>query len=86
MPKQRQTGLFSATQAKAVEKLLKFGLRNPMRMTVSREGEVTLGESLDEAKQEQKAADVAPKELENFYVVRIFVCIFILIERLNLVC
>nr|XP_006819939.1 PREDICTED: ATP-dependent RNA helicase DDX55-like [Saccoglossus kowalevskii] len=34
MPKQRRTGLFSATQTDEVEKLIRAGLRNPVRITV----------------------------------------------------
>ena len=68
IPKQRQTGLFSATQAKAVEQLLKFGLRNPVRITVSREGEVNVGTSV-QAVNTEATVDVAPRELENFHLV-----------------
>ncbi|KAI6242600.1 putative ATP-dependent RNA helicase DDX55-like protein [Aphelenchoides fujianensis] len=66
IPKQRHTGLFSATQAKEVEELLKFGLRNPVRITVGSDGAVQVGESMDEVKQQQKT-EVAPKELQNYY-------------------
>eukprot|EP00050_Salpingoeca_kvevrii_P001960 m.184068 g.184068 ORF g.184068 m.184068 type:complete len:609 (-) comp10499_c1_seq1:65-1891(-) len=34
LPKQRRTGLFSATQAKEVEALVRAGLRNPVRVCV----------------------------------------------------
>nr|XP_061800726.1 ATP-dependent RNA helicase DDX55-like [Nerophis lumbriciformis] len=34
LPKQRRTGLFSATQTQEVEKLVRAGLRNPMRIAV----------------------------------------------------
>lgn len=34
IPKQRRTGLFSATQAKEVEELVLFGLRNPVTVTL----------------------------------------------------
>jgi ATP-dependent RNA helicase DDX55/SPB4 len=34
LPKQRRTGLFSATQTEAVEELARAGLRNPMRVAV----------------------------------------------------
>ncbi|XP_018469310.2 DEAD-box ATP-dependent RNA helicase 18-like [Raphanus sativus] len=34
LPKQRRTGLFSATQTEAVEELAKAGLRNPVRVEV----------------------------------------------------
>ena len=35
LPKQRRTGLFSATQTSAVEKLIRVGLRNPIRINVT---------------------------------------------------
>jgi ATP-dependent RNA helicase DDX55/SPB4 len=34
LPKQRRTGLFSATQTKEVEALIRAGLRNPVRVAV----------------------------------------------------
>jgi ATP-dependent RNA helicase DDX55/SPB4 len=34
LPKQRRTGLFSATQTEAVEELSRAGLRNPVRVEV----------------------------------------------------
>ncbi len=34
LPKQRRTGLFSATQTEAVEELARAGLRNPVRVEV----------------------------------------------------
>ncbi|EFJ12594.1 hypothetical protein SELMODRAFT_123861 [Selaginella moellendorffii] len=37
LPKQRRTGLFSATQTQAVEELSKAGLRNPVRVEVRSE-------------------------------------------------
>ncbi|CAA0822464.1 DEAD-box ATP-dependent RNA helicase 18, partial [Striga hermonthica] len=37
LPKQRRTGLFSATQTEAVEELSKAGLRNPVRVEVRAE-------------------------------------------------
>lgn len=37
LPKQRRTGLFSATQTEAVEELAKAGLRNPVRVEVRTE-------------------------------------------------
>ena len=37
LPKQRRTGLFSATQTEAVEELAKAGLRNPVRVEVKTE-------------------------------------------------
>lgn len=73
IPKQRRTGLFSATQAKEVEELLKFGLRNPVRINVSAEGEIRINDSLEAIKQKVETI-VAPKELENFYAVCLFKC------------
>ncbi|KAI6654868.1 hypothetical protein LOD99_2747 [Oopsacas minuta] len=35
LPKQRRTGLFSATQTNEVEKLIRVGLRNPIRINVT---------------------------------------------------
>lgn len=34
LPKQRRTGIFSATQTEAVEELARAGMRNPMRVEV----------------------------------------------------
>ncbi|XP_076842755.1 ATP-dependent RNA helicase DDX55 [Brachyhypopomus gauderio] len=38
LPKQRRTGLFSATQTQELEKLVRAGLRNPVRVTVKEKG------------------------------------------------
>lgn len=38
LPKQRRTGLFSATQTQELEKLVRAGLRNPVRITVKEKG------------------------------------------------
>lgn len=35
LPRQRRTGLFSATQTKEVENLIRAGLRNPVLVSVS---------------------------------------------------
>lgn len=56
LPKQRRTGLFSATQTDEIEKLIRAGLRNPVRITVKQTG---------------SAADQrTPSSLKNFYMVR----------------
>ena len=39
LPRQRRTGLFSATQTEAVQALTRAGLRNPVRVNVA----VTMG-------------------------------------------
>ncbi|XP_078410728.1 ATP-dependent RNA helicase DDX55 [Cetorhinus maximus] len=38
LPKQRRTGLFSATQTQELESLVRAGLRNPVRITVKEKG------------------------------------------------
>ncbi|XP_069789594.1 ATP-dependent RNA helicase DDX55 isoform X2 [Narcine bancroftii] len=57
LPKQRRTGLFSATQTNEVENLVRAGLRNPVRITVKEKG-VT-------ADNTQKT----PVRLHNYYMV-----------------
>ncbi|KAI5624386.1 ATP-dependent RNA helicase DDX55 [Silurus asotus] len=57
LPKQRRTGLFSATQTQELEKLVRAGLRNPVRITVKEKG----------------AADTivqkTPSRLSNYYTI-----------------
>ncbi|KAL2100481.1 hypothetical protein ACEWY4_004875 [Coilia grayii] len=55
LPKQRRTGLFSATQTQEVEKLVRAGLRNPVRITVKEKGVA--------ASNSQKT----PARLSNYY-------------------
>ncbi|XP_045432040.1 ATP-dependent RNA helicase DDX55 isoform X2 [Pipistrellus kuhlii] len=57
LPKQRRTGLFSATQTQEVESLLRAGLRNPVRVSVKEKGAA--------ASSTQKT----PSRLENHYMV-----------------
>lgn len=57
LPKQRRTGLFSATQTDEVEALVRAGLRNPVRITVR--------EKFSKSKSEQRT----PSTLSNFYTV-----------------
>ncbi|KAG8597530.1 hypothetical protein GDO81_002314, partial [Engystomops pustulosus] len=57
LPKQRRTGLFSATQTQEVENLLRAGLRNPVRITVKEKGVA--------ATSTQKT----PTRLQNYYLV-----------------
>ena len=58
LPKQRRTGLFSATQTDELEKLIRAGLRNPVRITVKQTGSAA----------EQRT----PSTLKNFYMVHRF--------------
>ncbi|XP_071789913.1 ATP-dependent RNA helicase DDX55-like [Asterias amurensis] len=57
LPKQRRTGLFSATQTDEVEALIRAGLRNPVRITVK------------EKKIASMAAQRTPTTLKNYYLV-----------------
>uniref|UniRef100_A0A914W141 ATP-dependent RNA helicase n=1 Tax=Plectus sambesii TaxID=2011161 RepID=A0A914W141_9BILA len=65
LPKQRRTGLFSATQAKEFEELVRFGLRNPLRITMGAEAIVR-----SQGDGPQGADDsVTPASLENYYAI-----------------
>ncbi|KAM7532624.1 hypothetical protein Aperf_G00000131259 [Anoplocephala perfoliata] len=59
LPKQRRTGLFSATQTDQLDDLLRAGLRNPVRVVI-REKEQPLANELQQR---------TPSSLENFYLV-----------------
>ncbi|KAM3724007.1 putative ATP-dependent RNA helicase [Dirofilaria immitis] len=61
LPKQRRTGLFSATQAKEMEEMVKFGLRNPIQITITNCGAVL--DSVDSVK------SISPNTLNNFHMV-----------------
>ena len=54
LPKQRRTGLFSATQTKDVEKLIRAGLRNPVLVSVK-------------GKENENSNLSTPESLKNFY-------------------
>ncbi|CAH8600974.1 unnamed protein product [Heterobilharzia americana] len=64
LPKQRRTGLFSATQTTRVEDLVRAGLRNPVRVTVSQQ---TAKESdcLGDKPLQQRT----PSALQNYYAI-----------------
>uniref|UniRef100_A0A8C1PYB9 DEAD (Asp-Glu-Ala-Asp) box polypeptide 55 n=1 Tax=Cyprinus carpio TaxID=7962 RepID=A0A8C1PYB9_CYPCA len=68
LPKQRRTGLFSATQTQELEKLVRAGLRNPVRITVKEKGVAA------------SSVQKTPARLSNYYTVILFkgdiVCIF----------
>ncbi|XP_031570437.1 ATP-dependent RNA helicase DDX55-like, partial [Actinia tenebrosa] len=57
LPKQRRTGLFSATQTNEVEALVRAGLRNPVRVTVT------------EKQTKKKTSQRTPSSLNNFYLI-----------------
>lgn len=56
LPKQRRTGLFSATLNQDVKALIRAGLRNPVTVTVR-------------DRQAERGTDPTPKSLSNFYLV-----------------
>lgn len=55
LPKQRRTGLFSATQTDEIDKLIKLGLRNPCFIQVKQKGNAS--------------AQKTPLKLNNYYMV-----------------
>lgn len=57
LPKQRRTGLFSATQTKEVEDLIRAGLRNPVSVTVKEKPTEECGHT-----------QRTPALLKNFYI------------------
>ncbi|KAL4225163.1 ATP-dependent RNA helicase ddx55 [Mactra antiquata] len=60
LPKQRRTGLFSATQTDEVEKLIRAGLRNPVRVSIKEKARVQ-----DFSNDIQKT----PSTLNNYYMI-----------------
>ncbi|XP_047426566.1 ATP-dependent RNA helicase DDX55 [Mugil cephalus] len=58
LPKQRRTGLFSATQTQELEKLVRAGLRNPVRITVKEKGLAAVA-----------ASQKTPSRLSNYYTI-----------------
>uniref|UniRef100_A0A7N8X9C0 ATP-dependent RNA helicase n=1 Tax=Mastacembelus armatus TaxID=205130 RepID=A0A7N8X9C0_9TELE len=57
LPKQRRTGLFSATQTQELEKLVRAGLRNPVRITVKEKGVAAT------------VVQKTPSRLSNYYTI-----------------
>uniref|UniRef100_A0A674NNI4 ATP-dependent RNA helicase n=1 Tax=Takifugu rubripes TaxID=31033 RepID=A0A674NNI4_TAKRU len=57
LPKQRRTGLFSATQTQELEKLVRAGLRNPVRIAVKEKGVAA------------SATQKTPSRLSNYYTI-----------------
>lgn len=55
LPKQRRTGLFSATQTNEIDKLVRAGLRNPCSIQVKQKADVN--------------AQKTPLGLKNYYTV-----------------
>lgn len=57
LPKQRRTGLFSATQVTGVEEIVKAGLRNPVRVKVRVENAVS------------RELQIVPEKLQSYYTI-----------------
>uniref|UniRef100_A0AC35TJ70 RNA helicase n=1 Tax=Rhabditophanes sp. KR3021 TaxID=114890 RepID=A0AC35TJ70_9BILA len=69
LPKQRRTSLFSATQATDMEEFLKYGLRNPLRITIKGKTETKTSTDEDNKVVKKESAVVgAPKELSNYFL------------------
>ncbi|TKR68332.1 hypothetical protein L596_024327 [Steinernema carpocapsae] len=68
LPKQRRTGLFSATQAKEIEEMVKFGLRNPIHLNVT---DTALMSSSTTGKTEngEEIGIASPDTLTNHYTI-----------------
>ncbi|CAG7846486.1 ATP-dependent rRNA helicase SPB4 {ECO:0000305} {ECO:0000250/UniProtKB:P25808} [Serendipita indica DSM 11827] len=65
LPKQRRTGLFSATMTDALSELVRMGLRNPVRVTVKVEAKKLAGtkRKAEEVIEERRT----PASLQNYY-------------------
>ncbi|GAA5935369.1 hypothetical protein JCM1841_001936 [Sporobolomyces salmonicolor] len=64
-PKQRRTGLFSATMTDALGQLVRVGLRNPVRVVVKVEAKSAKGKAKDDGTGDRKI----PALLQNGYIV-----------------
>lgn len=65
LPKQRRTGLFSATQTEEVESIIRAGLRNPVRIVVKQKPASSSSSSSSDSSVKR-----LPQSLENFYSVQ----------------
>ncbi|XP_052216013.1 ATP-dependent RNA helicase DDX55-like isoform X1 [Dreissena polymorpha] len=63
IPKQRRTGLFSATQTDEVEKLIRAGLRNPVRVTIKEKS------NIKHENPESNNIQKTPATLNNYYMI-----------------
>ncbi|KAG8818398.1 ATP-dependent rRNA helicase spb4 [Serendipita sp. 399] len=66
LPKQRRTGLFSATMTDALSELVRVGLRNPARVVVKVEAKKVSGQKrkVEEIIEERRT----PASLQNYYI------------------
>lgn len=73
LPKQRRTGLFSATQTKEVKELARAGLRNPVTVSVKVQHAASLKASSGAAHSSSSSSAIAqatPSSLDNTYLIR----------------
>ncbi|KAJ3447915.1 atp-dependent RNA helicase ddx55 [Anaeramoeba flamelloides] len=68
LPRQRRTGLFSATMSNAVEQLVRAGLRNPVYVKIKIENQ-NLIENKKKNKQGKQKERIIPVSLQNFFVI-----------------
>ncbi|KAH7135885.1 ATP-dependent rRNA helicase-like protein spb4 [Dendryphion nanum] len=66
LPKQRRTGLFSASVSEAVDQLVRVGLRNPVRIAVRVKARAAAGANGEQGKIEDKRT---PQSLQISYLV-----------------
>ncbi len=71
LPKQRRTGLFSATQTKEVKDLVRAGMRNPVSISVRvlDPQNVIKNPSLSESRQYLHSQQMTPITLSNYYII-----------------
>jgi ATP-dependent RNA helicase DDX55/SPB4 len=66
LPKQRRTGLFSASMSEAVDQLIRVGLRNPVRIAVKVKARAVNGKVGEDGKIEDKRT---PASLQMSYLI-----------------
>ena len=67
LPKQRRTGLFSATQTSEIEKLIRAGLRNPVRVAIKEK--TCTNETLSVGENSDEKIQKTPATLKNYYMI-----------------
>lgn len=71
LPKQRRTGLFSATQTKEVKELARAGLRNPVSVSVRVQNKPGIAGSVNTDAEGKAITQIAtPSSLDNWFLMR----------------
>ena len=65
LPKQRRTGLFSATMTKRIDMLIKVGLRNPVRIEIKEKKNLKLNQSENKQQEELNLDENANQSVES---------------------